>query len=143
MATFTIKRGDTAPALQISMSIAGTEPRQYWNGGIDTPEGGNDIRQILYVKFIMRDQNQKIVAATSTKNYTGDASFGQDLNAVEKTILAYSWNAGDTSVAGNYNAELEVTYKDINGDVGKKRTFPSTTGDSLIINVEADLNDTN
>lgn len=137
MATFTIKRGDTAPAIEIALSIAGTEPREYWDASLDKPDA-LVTREIKEVRFIMRDNSQVIVGATSNKNYTGKGTF---VTSGGKTILAYSWADTDTRVAGTYNAEFEVWYENATGGFGKKRTFPSTSGDSLIINVEADLND--
>ena len=138
MATFTIKRGDTAPAIEIALSIVGTEPREYWDASTDKPDGLVN-REIKEVRFIMRDNAQNIVGSSSTKNYTGLGTFATNNG---KTVLAYSWEEGDTNVAGTYNAEFEVVYQDAVGGFGKKRTFPSTSGDSLIINIEADLNDT-
>ena len=137
MATFTIKRGDTAPPLQISLSIAGTSPREYWSAGADKPDGVN-TREIKQVKFIMKGDDNKIVGATSQSNYTGIA---RSDTANNKTVLTYSWGPNDTAVAGTYSAEFEVVYKDARGGDGKKRTFPSTSGDTLIINVTPDLND--
>ena len=137
MATFTIKRGDTAPQLQISLSIAGTDPRTYWNAGLDKPDGS--LRNVARVYFIMRGAANVIVGGTSSKKYTGIAEDPVTLN--NKTILAYTWNSGDTNVVGTYNAEFEVHYEGPGGATGKKRTFPSTAGDNLIINVVADLND--
>lgn len=138
MSTRTIKRGDTAPALEIALSITGTEPREYWDASLDKPDG-LVTREIKEVRFIMRDNAQKIVGATSAKNYTGLGTFSTEGG---KTVLAYSWQDGDTDIAGTYNAEFEVIYENATGGYGKKRTFPCTSGDTLIINIEADLNDT-
>ena len=139
MSTFTIKRGDTAPALEIALSIAGSSPREYWDVGNDRPDAlvGRDIYE---VRFIMRDNAQNVVGATKAKNYTGVGTFVPESG---KTVLAYSWQEGDTRVAGTFNAEFAVIYESPTGGPGKKRTFPSTSGDTLIINIEADLNDTN
>jgi hypothetical protein len=138
MATFTIKRGDSAPALEIALSIAGTEPREYWDASDDKPDALVQ-REIKEIRFIMRDNAQQIVNSASNKPYTGLGTF-QTVSG--KTILAYSWADTDTTVAGIYNAEFEVIYENATGGYGKKRTFPSTSGDALTINVEADLNDT-
>lgn len=139
MSTFTIKRGDTAPALEIALSIAGTEPREFWDASLDKPDA-LVTREIKEVRFILRDAESNIIGATTNQNYTGTGTF---VTIGGKTVLAYSWNEGDTDKAGTYNAEFEVVYENATGGFGKKRTFPSTSGDSLIINIEADLNDTN
>jgi len=139
MATFSIKRGDTAPALKIALSIAGTEPREYWDGSIEKPDGVVQ-REIKEVRFILRNSQEEIIGSSSTQNFTGLATFA---TTAGKTELAYSWQDGDTSVAGTYKAEFEVFFQDATGGLGKKRTFPSTTGDELIISIEADLNDAN
>lgn len=138
MATFTIKRGDSAPAIEIALSIAGTEPREYWDASLDKPDA-LVTREIKEVRFIMRDNAAVIVNSASNKPYTGVGTFRTEGG---KTILAYSWADDDTKVAGIYNAEFEVHYTNATGGYGKKRTFPSTSGDALTINVEADLNDT-
>ena len=138
MSTFTIKRGDTAPALEIALSIAGTEPREYWDASLDKPDA-IVTREIKEVRFILRNEEQVIIGATTNQNYTGLGSF---VTTGGKTVLAYSWNEGDTVTAGTYTSEFEVVYENATGGFGKKRTFPSTSGDTLIINIEADLNDT-
>lgn len=135
MATFTIKRGDTAPPLEISLSIAGTSPKEYWKDADDRPDNRNNPTEIFQVRFIMRGADNKIVGATLSNNYTGIA---QPYNDGNKTVLTYYWKAGDTAVAGTYQGEFEVIY---GSSSGKKRTFPSTAGDTLVINVTADLND--
>ncbi len=137
MATFTLKRGDTAPAIEISLSKVGTEPREYWDGSADKPDGVN-TREIKEVRFIMKSIDNVIVGSTSVTQYTGIGSFKTDAS---KTTLAYSWKEGDTITAGKYKAEFEVIYENATGGYGKKRTFPSTTGDTLTISIEEDLND--
>lgn len=137
MATFTIKRGDTAPQLKIALAVAGTNPKTYWSSGSDKPDG--NVREIHSVRFIMRGEDNNIVNSSFNKKYTGLATWSTSTS--NKTILAYTWNSGDTSVAGTYNAEFEVVFQDASRAEGKKRTFPSTDGDQLIINVVADLND--
>ena len=137
MATFTLKRGDTAPAIEISLSKVGTEPREFWDGSLDKPDGVNQ-REIKEVRFIMLAKDNTIVGSTSVDRYTGVGSFRTESS---KTILAYSWKEGDTITAGNYKAEFEVIYENATGGYGKKRTFPSTTGDTLTIIIEEDTND--
>ena len=138
MATFTMKRGDTAPAIEIALSKVGTEPREYWDGSVEKPDGVNQ-REIQQVRFILRDNAQNIIGSNSTQNYTGIGTFRTESG---KTILAYSWAEGDTAIAGTYNAEFEVIFENATGGPGKKRTFPSSSGDTLVVNIEADLNDT-
>ena len=128
MATFTIKRGDTAPKLEISLSVAGSSPKEYWS----TQES------IESVHFIMKGTDNVIVGSTPTQKYTGIGT--KNTNSSSKTVLIYEWGANDTKVAGVYNAEFELTLKDASNNI-TKRTFPSTDGDSLIINVIPDLND--
>jgi len=77
----------------------------------------------------------------------------------KKTLLRYNWAspddtynplvpvdgvyAGDTGIAGAYKAEFEVFYTGTGGGSvqPKKRTFPATPGDVLIINILPDDND--
>ena len=136
MATFTIKRGDTAPPLEISLSIAGTSPKQYWQAGDDRPDDRSNATSIYQVRFIMKGTDNKIVGATTGAAYTGIAE-PHNVSG-EKTVLTYYWKTGNTAVAGTYKGEFEVIY---GSATGRKRTFPSTAGDTLIISVTPDLND--
>lgn len=47
--------------------------------------------------------------------------------------VQYAWEAGDTSVAGTYKAEFELTYSD-----GKVETFPNLGSISITITPEID-----
>jgi len=77
----------------------------------------------------------------------------------KKTLLRYNWAApddaynplvpvdgvyaGDTGIAGAYKAEFEVFYPTTGAGTSqpKKRTFPATPGDSILINILPDSND--
>lgn len=137
MAIFTIKRGDTAPPLEIALSIAGGGDGAYWNASTDKPDGAS-TREIREVRFIMKNTSNDIVGAVSPLNYTGIGYFRTENG---RTILGYTWNNNDTAVQGAYKAEFEVIYQSATGGMGKKRTFPCTPGDVLMVNVDADLND--
>lgn len=142
MATFTIKRGDSAPPLEISLVASGTTPKTYWKKGDDRPDNRATATDIIQVRFIMKGSDNKIVGATESTPYTGLAT-SVDVGD-SKTVLSYYWGPNDTAVAGTYQGEFEVIYKGPEGSenaFGRKRTFPSTAGDTLVINVTQDLND--
>jgi hypothetical protein len=46
-------------------------------------------------------------------------------------IVTYNWQAGDTSTAGTYFAEFEVTYSDLSVE-----TFPNTGNLPIVITPE-------
>lgn len=148
MATFTIKRGDTAPPLKIALSIAGSNPKDYWQRTDDKPDFVGNVetsRDINKVRFILKSSDNKIVKTGASG--TSDTGKAEAIEVAgtggsnSKTVLAYYWNSGDTNIAGTYTAEFEVYFDDGTGNPGKKRTFPSTEGDSLIVNIVPDLND--
>lgn len=146
MATFNIKVGDTTPVLEISMKIASSDPVEYWNAPTDKPDGVNNL-DVHSVYFTMKnaDTNEVVI------NREG-GSVDQEGS---RTILRYAWRKadpswpanqnvfkGDTGVVGTYYGEFEVFYKDNANPLlpDRKRTFPCTPGDELIINVHEDLN---
>lgn len=85
MQTFSMKRGDTSPALR------------YLLGG---PEVNLVGASVVFNMANMLTRASKIARAPAAVE-AGDAP-----------IVSYTWEAGDTAEAGNYLAEFEVTYAD-------------------------------
>lgn len=83
-----------------------------------------DLSTASGVKFIMKGKN----GGTTVVNATA-----QIVNAAAGHVR-YSWGAGDTGVAGTYDAEWQVTFND-----NTKQTFPND--DNLVVYVLADLAD--
>ena len=138
MASFGIKRGDTAPPLEIALAIAGGGDGAYWLSSDDKPDGESS-REIKEVRFILKNASNEIIGAQADAKYTGIGYFSASDG---RTVLGYSWKESDTVAAGTYNAEFEVIFESPTGGYGKKRTFPCVNGDKLLVVIEADLNDT-
>jgi hypothetical protein len=85
---FTIKRGDTLPALARTLGDA--------SGAVDLTGAS--------VRFIMRAANRDVVVVDFP---------AQIVSAVEGKV-SYAWRPEDTAVAGSYDAEFEVTFGDGN-----------------------------
>lgn len=103
MADFTLKEGDTSPAITSTLQDAA--------GDAVNLTGAT-------VKFIMTAK--------------GDSTPTVDAAATVVTPLAgvvsYSWLAADTDTAGKYEAEWEVTFSG-----GAKQTFPNSTYLEVVI----------
>jgi hypothetical protein len=104
MADYTIKQHDNFPSLVANLSDA--------NGEVD-------LTAAVSVKFIAVSATHTI---TGTCTVTGAAT-GE---------ITYTWAAGDTDFAGDYQVEFEVTWPS-----SKKQTFPNDSYKSLTI--KADL----
>ena len=136
--------------------------------GGDNEDNAGSINRTI--KFTMKNAETGVIvglAANVAQRFTGfgvadDKIIGtEDLGGgpidIIKTILRYNWQPpalgydsvtnpnvfpGDTGLAGTYTGEFEIIYEDpVTGSENRKRTFPSTPGDTLIINVVPDLND--
>lgn len=108
MATdFTIKRRDQLPEIEVTLKDA--------TGALVNLSGST-------VRFIMvsKSDNSTAVSAPATI-----------VNAVGG-VVKYSWQVGDTDVAGSYSGEFEVTFVS-----GKAETFPNAR--NLVIKIPADL----
>jgi len=91
---FTIKQGDTSPSLVANLVTPSRQP--VFLGGAS-------------VLFHMRGRRSTgVLTAAAT---VVDAETGQ---------VRYDWAEGDTAVAGDFEAEFEVTYAD-----GSVETFPN------------------
>jgi len=103
--SFTIKTGDTSPAIEYTLlEPDGTTPQSLVGAS---------------VRFHMRLQNTSGDAAVdSAATITDDAGGG----------VRYSWATGDTAIAGTYDAEFEVTFSD-----GTVETFPNSNFITVII----------
>lgn len=113
MADFNIKRGDTSPAIESELQ--------------DTD--GNAVNLTgATVRFLMKERGGDLTV-------DGEADLAADPTT---GVVSYSWVAavgetpGDTDVAGEYDAEWEVTFSD-----GTVQTFPNST--YLSVSVKKDL----
>lgn len=105
---FTIKKGDTLPEINASLT---TGPDADTQVAVDLTTATSTILVI------------KPVAGGSSTRLTGAIVGSPTLGNVK-----YVWQAGDTSVAGSYDAEWEITF-----GAGKIQTFPNDSYFSIII----------
>lgn len=92
---FQIKKGDTRPAIQATISSLPTDV-------------------LNTVVFYMSDKSgvRKVNA--------GSGTIVQQPSTTQPAIVKYQWQVGDTDTAGVYNGEFEVTYSD-----GRIETYPN------------------
>lgn len=95
--SFYIKQNDTAPSIEAVLTDA--------NGRTKS------MAEAASVKFHMKSETGTILIEDGTGTVKTPA----------KGIVAYDWQAGDTSNTGIHNAEFEITYN--NGTI---ETFPNT-----------------
>lgn len=95
MAQYTIKRGDTAPPLTATLTSVTGAPQNLLDAT---------------VTFRMRRRGETVASLTRLAEIV-DAAAGR---------VSLTWQPGDTSVAGRYEAEFVVAFS--NGDT---QTFPS------------------
>jgi len=92
---FTIKQGDTSPALLADLETPSREPAQLVGA------------TVLFHMRSSRPNAQPLVAPVVVV----DAELGR---------VRYDWQPEDTAVSGDFEAEFEVTYAD-----GSIETFPN------------------
>jgi uncharacterized protein YfaS (alpha-2-macroglobulin family) len=105
MMAFTIKQNDTSPALQATL-------KDY---------NGNPISLVgATVKFHL-------------KSFEGTIKVNQTMTITNASngVVTYFWQSGDTSTAGTYYAEFEVTYSDLSVE-----TFPNSGNLAVTITPE-------
>lgn len=105
-AAFTIKQGDTAPAITRTL-------KELKSGKLEVV----DLSAATGVIFRWR-----LVPTRDTSTATG-----QIVDAVNG-LVQYEWAPGDTDVVGNYEGEFVVTWAD-----GDTQTFPSDQYIPIII----------
>lgn len=102
---FTIKQNDTSPALQATL-------KDY---------NGNPISLVgATVKFHL-------------KSFEGTIKVNRNMTITNAAngVVTYFWQSGDTSTAGTYYAEFEVTYSDLSVE-----TFPNSGNLAVTITPE-------
>lgn len=109
MADFTIKTGDTLPALSAILKVANVPI--------------TDLASATSVKLVLAKRSAPDVFVFVGNATIIDASAGK---------VAYGWQAGDTDVAGDYLGEWHVTYSG-----GGKRKIP-TVG-KFTVSIEGSL----
>jgi Rib/alpha/Esp surface antigen-like repeat protein len=87
MAAFVLKQNDTSPAMRVEL--------------FDSVGKRIDLSGCT-VRFLMRAKGATIHKVADTMEFE-DAEGG---------IVIYRWKAADTDTAGNFQAEVEVTYPD-------------------------------
>jgi hypothetical protein len=103
--TFTIKRGDTSPAIRSRLVPA------------DKTQG-NGIVGYQKVRFFMRDPTDYEIVAEGLAEKSANDTIAV-LDAANGDV-SYQWQAGDTDEPGMFEAEWEVTFGD-----GTIETFPN------------------
>ena len=106
-ASFYIKQNDTAPSIEAALLDS--------NGRVKSMVNASAVR------FHMKDENNTILV---------QSGIGTIVNAT-KGIVAYEWQAGDTSNTGIHSAEFEIEYTN-----GQIETFPNTGYIKVIIKDE-------
>ena len=101
-----VKRGDTLPALTLTVTDDGTPV---------------DLTEATGIRLLVR---------ASADRGSGDPYLEATLaDRPANGVLTYAWQAGDTATAGTYRVEVEVTWPD-----GAVQTFPGAGyGDLRIV----------
>jgi hypothetical protein len=111
--TFTIKRGDTDPAIQVQALVsdpADVSTLVPW----PIPDGAT-------VKFTMRDNNDLNTGSRTTFGGAPKVHATASVDDATNGIMSYGWAAGDTDTDGLFRGEFEVT------SGSEVRTFPVGT----------------
>lgn len=108
--TYTIKQGDTAPALEATLLNENNDPAEL--------DLANEVT------FQLRGENISI-----TDDTTGNVSILSEDNG----DVQYVWEDGQTDVAGFYQAEFIVEYTN-----GRVQSFPND--DFINVRIEEDIN---
>lgn len=108
MSTFTIKKGDTSPSIVATLTdVDGT--------AINLTDST--------VQFHMRNMSNNELIVDAAATITDDTG----------GIVTYDWLTADTSSAGVFSCEFEVTYSD-----AAIETFPND--EDIIVSIENELN---
>lgn len=110
---FIIKRNDTLPNLQLSLTTKGNLGETI----------AFNLSAVTATTFTMVDDcgNAKVISATAT---ISDSDCG---------LIYYSWQTGDTDTSGTYKGEFTLFFQD-----GKKITVPRSS--VINIHIEDDIN---
>jgi len=106
-ASFYIKQNDTAPSIEAALKDS--------NGRVKSMANASTV------VFHMSDENGNILVQNG---------LGTIINAT-KGVVAYDWQAGDTSNTGIHSAEFQIEYTN-----GQVETFPNTGYIKVIIKDE-------
>jgi len=100
MADFTIKKGDTSPAIKYQLQDDDGNPVNI-----------TDYNEVKVGMWPQDGDTLKVDADTSGNVSVTDAANGE---------VKYEWQSADTDTKGRFHAEWEVTYSD-----GTVETFPN------------------
>ncbi len=92
---FTIREGNTSPALEYTISPAGV-----------------DLDGATVVFYMVKDDG-----TVTLDDVTDGVTVEEE---TDPPVLSYQWQDGDTDAKGRYEAEFRVTYED-----GSTETFPA------------------
>lgn len=103
---FHIKQHDTRPDLKVRL--------------LDD-DVAIDLTNATSARFLMSNRRAglKVDAAMTILDQTQDATVG---------VVSYTWQPGDTSAAGDFQAEIQITWPS-----GKLQTFPADSYIQVII----------
>lgn len=111
--TFTIKQGDTAPALKATLK----------RGDGDVV----DLSGVENIEFYLEDALQGVIVED-------DLSGNVSIVSASDGLIQYAWQDGDTDITGQKQAEFLVTFNS-----GDTETFPNN--DYLYITIQTRLSE--
>jgi hypothetical protein len=112
---FTIKRGDTKPALRVQIEGENAEPI--------------NLATVSEVRFIADTDTDTGTSPVIDEN---DSDPPLEIIDAEKGIVQYNWQEGDTDEAEGLLTEFEVEYND-----GTVETFPNSG--YILISIQPDI----
>lgn len=112
---FTIKRGDTKPALRVQIEDENNKPI--------------NLSNVSKVRFIADTDTDTETSPVIDKN---DSDPPLEIIDAEKGIVQYNWKEGDTDEAEGLLTEFEIEYND-----GTVETFPNSG--YILINIQPDI----
>ncbi len=102
----------------------------------------NDLRPDLKVRLLDETDPVDLTNATGVRILMSSRKTGLKVNAAmtiadqtieaTKGVVSYAWAPGDTDIAGDYQAEFQVTWP-----TGKPQTFPARG--HVTVTIEKDL----
>ena len=124
MADFTLKRGDTKPALAVQLTDT--------VGAVTTPI---DLTAATTVKLIMRNQSAPPGSSPAVNSACSFVDRAQGR-------ISYQWGPANTSSAGLFNTEFQITWNDGGIETVPNDAIPANNGlPYYVIEIKEDLGD--